>query len=74
MSKVSKIHCTDFNALNAIFVGDVRDGVSGFYATLYAEYRFHVRDVEDTLYSVYSGPLSCKEGRLVVAVPSVLWV
>ena len=38
--KVSKIHCTDFNALNAMYVGDVGDGVCGFYATLYAEYRF----------------------------------
>ena len=56
MSKVSKIHCTDFNALNGIFVGDVGDGVCSFYTTLYAEYRFHVGDVEDTLYSVYSGP------------------
>ena len=27
MSKVSKIHCTDFNALNAMYVGDVGDGV-----------------------------------------------
>ena len=40
MSKVSKIHCTDFNALNAMYVGDIGDGVCGFYATLYAEYRF----------------------------------
>ena len=40
MSKVSKIHCTDFNGLNAMYVGDVEDGVCGFYATLYAEYRF----------------------------------
>ena len=71
MSKVLKIHCTDFNALNAMYVGD---GVCGFYATLYAEYRFHVEDVEDTLYSVYSGPSPRQEGRLVVAVPSVLWV
>ena len=71
MSKVSKIHCTDFNALNGIFVGD---GVCGFYATLYVEYRFHVRDVEDTLYSVYSGPLPHQKGRLVVAILSVLWV
>ena len=39
MSKMSEIHCTDFNALNAMYVGDVRDGVCGFYATLYAEYR-----------------------------------
>ena len=71
MSKVSKIHYTDFNALNAMYVGDVGDGVCGFYATLYAEYRFHV---EDTLYSVYSGPLPRQEGRLVVAIPSVLLV
>ena len=40
MSKVLKIHCTDFNGLNAMYVGDVRDGVCGFYTTLYAEYRF----------------------------------
>ena len=40
MSKVSKIHCTDFNGLNAMYVGDVGDDVCGFYATLYAEYRF----------------------------------
>ena len=74
MLKVSKIHCTDFNALNAMYVRDVRDGVCGFYATLYAEYRFHVKDVEDTLYCVYSGPSPHQEGRLIVAVPSVLWV
>ena len=71
MSKVLKIHCTDFNALNAMYVGD---GVCGFYATLYAEYRFHVEDVEDTLYSVYSGPSPRQEGRLIVAVLSILWV
>ena len=56
VSKVSKIHCTDFNALNAIYVGDVGDGVCGFYATLYAEYRFHVGDVENTLYTVAHHP------------------
>ena len=71
MLKVSKIHCTDFNALNAMYVRDVGDGVCSFYATLYAEYRFHV---EDTLYSVYSGPSPHQEGRLIVAIPSVLWV
>ena len=71
MLKVSKIHYTDFSALNAMYVGDVGDCVCSFYATLYAEYRFHV---EDTLYSVCSGPSPCQEGRLVVAVPSVLWV
>ena len=56
MSKVLKIYCTDLNALNAIYVGDVRDGVCGFYTTLYAEYRFHVRDVKDTLYTVAPHP------------------
>ena len=74
MSKVSKIHCIDFNALNAMYVGDVRDGICGFYATLYAEYRFHVEDMEDTLYSVYSGPSPHQEGRFIVAILSVLWV
>ena len=67
MLKVSKIHCTDFNALNCIFVRDVRDGVCGFYATLYAEYRFHVGDVEDTvlrtLYTVAPRPTR-REGSL----------
>ena len=74
MSKVSKIHCTDFNALNVMYVEDIGDGVCGFYATLYAEYRFHVKDVKDTLFSVYSGPLLHQEGRLIVDIPSVLWV
>ena len=68
------MHCTDFNALNAMYVGDIGDGVCSFYATLYAEYRFHVKDIEDTLYSVYSGPLPHQEGRLIVAVPSILWI
>ena len=56
MSKVPKIYCTDLNALNAIYVGDVGDGVCGFYTTLYAEYRFHVGDVKDTLYTVAPRP------------------
>ena len=62
MSKVSKIHCTDFNALNAMYVGDIRDGVCGFYATLYAEYRFHVKDIKDTLYSI-QWPLALPGGK-----------
>ena len=60
VSKVSKIHCTDFNALNAMYVGD---GVCGFYATLYAEYRYHVGDVKDTLYTVAPCPTR-REGSL----------
>ena len=74
MSKGSKIHYTDFNVLNAMYVGDVRYSVCSFYATLYAEYRFHVEDVKDTLYSVYSGPSPSQEGRLIVAILSILWV
>ena len=62
MLKTSEIHCTDFNALNAMYVEDV---VCGFYAMLYAEHRFHV---EDILYSVCSGPSPRQELRLVVAV------
>ena len=54
MSKVSKIHGTDFNALNAMYVEDVGDGVCGFYATLYAEY---------TLYTVAPRPAR-REGSL----------
>ena len=63
-----------FQCVKCYYVRDVGDGVSSFYATLYAEYRFHVEDVEDTLYSVYSGPSPRQEGRFIVAVPSVLWV
>ena len=67
MPKVSKIYCTDFNALNAMYVGDIGDGVWSFNATLYAEYRFHVRDVEDTLlctlYTVAPRPAR-REGSL----------
>ena len=69
VSKVLKIHCTDFNALNAMYVRDVRDGVCGFYATLYAEYRFMSKMSE-----ILCGPSPRQEGRLIVAVPSVLWV
>ena len=74
MSKVSKIHCTDLNALNGMYVRDVGDGVCCLYATLYVEYRFHVEGVEDILYSVYSGPSPHQEGRIIVAVLSILWV
>ena len=54
------MYCTDFNALNAMYVGDFGDGVWGFYATLYAEYRSNVGDVKDTvlctLYTVAPHP------------------
>ena len=63
MSKVSKIHCTDFNALHAVYVRDIGEGVCSFYATLYAEYRYHVGDVEDTLYTVAPCPAR-REGLL----------
>ena len=41
----------------------VGDGVCGFYTTLYAEYRYHVGDVEDTLYTVAPCPAR-REGSL----------
>ena len=48
-----------------MYVEDIGDGVCGFYATLYAEYRFHVEDIKDTLYSVYSDPRPARrEGSL----------
>ena len=31
-------YSTDFNALNAMYVEDVKDGVCGLYATLHTEY------------------------------------
>ena len=65
MSKVLKIHCTDFNGLNAMYVGD---GVCGFYATLYAEYRF-MSKMSKIL--CIQWPMPCQEGRLVVAVRPV---
>ena len=58
MLKVSKVHCTDFNALNAIYV---EDGVCSFYATLYTEYRSDVKGVKGTLDTVASHP-SRREG------------
>ena len=48
-------------------VGDVGDGVCGFYATLHTEYRFHVGDVGDTVvYSVYGGLSPLQGGRLFI--------
>ena len=46
-----------------MYVKDVGDGVCGFYATLYVEYRYHVGDVEDTLYTVAPHPTR-REGSL----------
>ena len=66
MSKVSKIHCTDFNALNGLYVGDVEDGICGFYATLYAEYRFMSK-----MSKILCIQWPRQEGRLIVAVRPV---
>ena len=85
MSKVSKIHYrphTDFNALNAMYVKDVEDGVCSFYATLYTEYCCsftHVEGVKGVkdyvLYSVYRASHPSKgEGYLLLKKPSILWV
>ena len=46
-----------------MYVGDVGDGVCGYYTTLYAEYGYHVGDVEDTLYTVAPRPAR-REGLL----------
>ena len=50
-----------------MYIRDVGDGVCSFYATLYAEYRFHVGDVKDTvlctLYTVAPHPVR-REGLL----------
>ena len=74
MLKVSKIHYrphTDFNALNAMYVKDFKDGVCGFYATLHTELlnlllMSKVSKMSNTMYSVYRGPLLLQEGRLFV--------
>ena len=52
-----------FECIKWYYVGDIGDGVCGFYATLYAEYRFHVGDVKDTLYTVAPCPAR-REGLL----------
>ena len=72
MSKVSKIHCiphTDFNALNAIYVKDVEDGVCGFYATLHTELLnlllMLMVSKMSNMYSVYSGLLPLPGGKAI---------
>ena len=37
-----------------MYVEDVKDGVCGFYTTLYTEYRSDVEGIEDTLDTVAS--------------------
>ena len=50
-------YSTDFKALNAMYVEDVKDGVCSFYATLYTEYCYSVTQrrqrCQILLYSVY---------------------
>ena len=41
----------DFNALNAMYAENVKDGVCSFYATLYIEYRSGVKGTLDTVAS-----------------------
>ena len=77
MSKVSKIHYrpyTDFNALNAMYVGDFEDGVCSFYTTLHT-YRVlllilllmsKVLKVSNTMYcTLYTGPLTPPGGKAI---------
>ena len=73
---VCQRYTTDFNALNAMYVKDIKDGVCGFYTT-YCYSFTHVEDVEGVqyyvLYSVYRAPLySRREGYLKNI--SILWI
>ena len=81
MSKVSKIHYrlyTDFNALNAMYVEDIEDGVCGFYATLHTEYYYsfcYSRQRCQILCTVLciQGPSLLQERRLFEKL-SILWI
>ena len=81
MSKLSKIHYMDFNALNVMHVKVIKDTVCSFYTILHTEYcnvtNFtHVKGVEGVkyyvLYPVYSDHSFLQEGRPVQ--PSILWI
>ena len=54
MSKVSN-KFTDFNALNAMYVKDVKNSVCGFYTTLHTEYCYSSHSI---LCNLYTGPLA----------------
>ena len=56
-------YSTDFNALNAMYVEDVKDGVCSFYATLHTEYCYSSYSCQrcwrcQILCTLYTGPLT----------------
>ena len=71
-------YSTDFKALNAMYVEDIKDGVCGFYATLHTEYCYSShscqrhRRCQILLYSVYRAPRPAR--REALCEPSILWV
>ena len=76
-------YSTDFNALNAVYVKDVKDGVCGFMQhciqSIVTHFVIHVKGVEGVkyyvLYSVYRASRPSKgEGYLLFEKPSILWV
>ena len=74
MSKVSKTHYMDFNALNAMYVKDIKDGILSFYTN--TAYRVmvlfslmsKVSEVSNTMYcTLYAGPLTPPGGKACIA-------
>ena len=55
--------CTMNNWSKAIYVRGVKNGVHGFYTTLYTEYCYSWGGVEGVLYYVYSGLLPLPGGK-----------
>ena len=63
-------YSTDFNALNAMYVEDVKYGVCSLYATLHTEYCYssqRCRRCQILLYSVYSGLSPLPGGKAIWA-------
>ena len=68
-------YSTDFKALNAMYVEDIKDGVCGIQSTV--THLTHVKDVKDAKYycTLYTGPLAPPGGKATVLFePSALWV
>ena len=61
-------YSTDFKALNAMYIEDVKDGVCGFYTTLHTEYCYSSHSCQRhqrLLYSVDTGPLAPPGGKAI---------
>ena len=68
-------YSTDFKALNAMYVEDVKDGVCSFYATLHTEYCYSShscwrhRRCQILLYSVYKAPNPSRGKAIYLSLP-----